>query len=167
MSVLHAANWAPSSGNRQPWEFIVAGPDYAKKISGVFYGWAKDYIPTAPYIPEEKKPFMLKYAKNFGGAPTQIVVTYELFDDAIKTEEALMGTCAAIQNLCLAAAAEGLGTVWIAGRTVHLAEFRNILNLPDNRKVAGIIPIGFPDMSPPAPPRKDPELEYKVQWLGY
>lgn len=32
--------------------------------------WAKDYIPNAPYIPQEKKPVMLKYAENFGGALT-------------------------------------------------------------------------------------------------
>lgn len=166
-TVLEAANWAPSNGNSQPWEFFVVKGDYVQKISKVFYDWAKDYIPNAPYIPAEKKPAMLEYAKDFGGAPVYIVVTYEVYDDAIKTEEALMAASAAIQNLCLAATENELGTVWIAGHVAHAQETRDILNLPDNRKIASIIPIGYPDMDPSAPPRKDPDLIEKVTWLGY
>lgn len=166
-TVLEAANWAPSNGNSQPWEFFVVKGDYVQKISKIFYDWAKDYIPNAPYIPAEKKPAMLEYAKDFGGAPVYIVVTYEVYDDAIKTEEALMATSAAIQNLSLAATEQGLGTVWIAGHVAHAQETRNILKLSNNRKVAGIIPIGYPDIKPPAPPRKDPDLIEKVTWLGF
>lgn len=166
-SVLDAANWAPSSGNSQPWEFIVARGAYADTISKIFYASVKDHIPTASYIPDEKKAPMLEYAKDFGGAPVRIIVTYQVFEDTVKTEEALMATCAAIQNLCLAATQVGLGSVWIAGQTIHAVETRSILNLSEDWKIAGIIPVGFPDMNPPAPSRKDPELDNIVKWLGY
>lgn len=165
--VLEAANWAPSNGNSQPWSFIVATGEYAEKISKVFYEWAKDYIPKAAYIPPEKKASMLEYAKNFGGAPVHIIVTYETYPDEIKTEEALMAACAAVQNLCLVAPEEGLGTVWIAGHIAHNKETREILQVPENHMIAGIIPIGYPDMDPPAPPREDPDLSRKAKWLGF
>ena len=165
--VLEAGNWAPSNGNSQPWNFIITKGEYVNKICNVFYNWAKDYIPNAPYIPAEKKPGMLEYAKNFGGAPNHIIVTYETYDDDIKTEESLMAACAAIQNIALKAWEEGLGTVWIAGHVTHDNETRSILSISDNEMIAGIIPIGYPDMNPPAPPRVDPELKDKARWLGF
>ncbi|MFW6270882.1 MAG: nitroreductase family protein [Bacillota bacterium] len=165
--VLKAANWAPSNGNSQPWEFIVVKNEYVDKICQVFYDWAKDYIPQAEYIPEEKKTAMLEYAKDFGGAPVQIVVIYEAGNDEIGNEEALMAASASIQNLMLTASEEGLGTVWIAGHVAHSQKTREILDLSDDKKIAGIIPIGFPDMNPDPPPRKDPELKEKVTWKGF
>jgi len=165
--VLEAANWAPSNGNSQPWYFTVTKGEPVKKVCNIFYDFAKSYIPDAPYIPEEKKPAMLEYAKNFGGAPVHITISYQTYDDEIKTEEALMAASAAIQNLALAAFEEGLGTVWIAGHVAHEAETKEILNIPDDQNIAGIIPIGYPDMDPPAPPREDPKLTEKVEWLGF
>ncbi len=164
--VLEGANWAPSNGNAQPWSFIVTRGEYVNKVCKIFYEWAKDYIPNAPYIEPEKKPIMLKYAENFGGAPNHIIVTYEIYEDEIKTEEALMAASAGIQNLCLTACEEGLGSVWIAGHIAHDDETKKVLNLDNNKGIAGIIPIGYPDMQPPAPPRKDPELK-GVKWLGF
>ena len=166
--VLEGANWAPSNGNSQPWSFVVTRGKYVDNICRIFHDWAKDYIPNAPYIPEEKKPAMLKYTENFGGALTHIIVTYEIYeDDDIKTEESLMAASAAIQNLCLAAWEEGLGTVWIAGHVAYDKETRSTLGIAENQKIAGIIPIGYPDENPPAPARVDPELVEKVKWLGF
>jgi nitroreductase len=167
MKVLEAANWAPSNGNSQPWSFLVTKGEYVEKVCNLFHNWAKDYIPNAPYIPAEKKPAMLKYAENFGGAPMHIIVTYKAYDDEIKTEESLMAASAAIQNLCLEAWDEGLGTVWIAGHVAHDIKTKKVLNIADDERIAGIIPIGYPDMEPPAPPREDPELIAKVKWLGF
>ena len=165
--VLEAANWAPSNGNSQPWDFIVTKGEYVDKICNVFYQWAKKYIPNAPYIPEKKKPLMLEYAKNFGGAPVHIAVTYRTSGDKVKDEESLMAVSAAIENLILVAFEEGLGTVWIAGHVAHAQETRKVLGLDDNQQIAGIIPIGYPDINPPAPPREDPKLNEKVTWLGF
>ena len=163
--VLEAANWAPSNGNSQPWRFIVTKGEYVDKVCNVFYNWAKDYIPNAPYIPKEQVLGMPKYAENFGGAPVHIIVTHEIFEDEMKTKEALMAASAAIQNLCLAAWKEGLGTVWIGGYVLHAEDTREILQLSENQEIAGIIPIGYPDENPVPPERID--LNQKVEWLGF
>lgn len=166
-NVLRAAGMAPSSGNSQPWQFIVARDKFARNISQEFYNFAKDYIPTASYIPEDKKKMMLEYSKDFGGAPCHIIVTYPNLEDDIKREEALKASCGAIQNLLLQASAMGLGTVWIGSRLNHSDKVKEILGIGSDRRIAGIIPIGYPDMAPAAPPREDIEANSKVKWLGY
>jgi len=166
-NVLLAANWAPSSGNSQPWEFIVTSNEPVREVSKVFYDFAKGYVPTALYIPAEEKDAILEYAKDFGGAPNHIIVTYPKLEDSRKREEALKASCAAIQNLLLMAKAEGLGTVWIGGKINHSQRVREILNVLHDRVIAGIIPIGYPVIEPMVPPRKDPRLEDKVKWLGF
>ena len=67
---------------------------------------------------------------------------------------------AAIQNLLLAAHAEGLGTCWMTG-PVHVAEQINeSLNIHDKELVA-VITLGYPDESPPAPKRKPDRVVYE------
>ena len=92
-------------------------------------------------------------------------MTHEIFEDEIKTKEALMAASAAIQNLCLAAWEEGLGTVWIGGHVIYSEETREILQISESEEIAGIIPIGYPDEDPTPPERKD--LAEKIEWLGF
>lgn len=166
--VLQAANWAPSNMNDQPWQFIVLKGDYSQKVSSIYYEWAQEFVPKADYIPEENKDEIMDYSKDFGGAPVQIIVTYEYCEnDENKSEEALMAACAAVQNLCLVALEEGLGTVWIAGNTSHDARVRSLLKIPSNHKIAAIIPIGYPADNPSPPKRKDEDLDHKTTWLGF
>jgi len=164
-NVLRAANLAPSAGNSQPWEFIVSRKEYREKVCAEFFNFAKDYIPTAKYVPEDKKKIMLEYAKDFGGAPCHIIVTYPNLDNAIKREEALKASCAAIQNLLLQSKAKGLGSVWIGSRLNHSNKVKSILGIGNDRNIAGIIPIGYPAKESEATPRVD--TDSKTTWLGF
>ncbi len=163
--VLHAGSMAPSAGNSQPWEFIVVKDEFAQSISQEFYNFAKGYIPTADYIPEDKKRMMLEYSKDFGGAPYHIVVTFPKVEDISKKEQILKSTGAAIQNILLQAKADGLGTVWIGSQLNHSAKVKEILDIAEDRNIAGIIPIGYPDMEAVATPRVD--VDSKTRWLGF
>ena len=163
--VIEGANWAPSDGNSQPWKFYVTKGKVVEEICDEFYRYAKEHIPNASYIPEEKKQPMLEYAKDFGGAPVHIILSYEIENDPIKDEEALMAASAAVQNLMLTAADQKLGTVWIAGHVAHSDKVRELLNLSKSEKIAGIIPIGLPDMNPPLKERQDPKE--KTEWIGF
>ncbi|SJZ30550.1 nitroreductase family protein [Selenihalanaerobacter shriftii] len=163
--IIEGANWAPSDGNSQPWKFYVAKGEVVDGICDEFYSYAKEHIPNASYIPEEKKQPMLEYAKDFGGAPVHIIVSYETEDDPIADEESLMAASAAVQNLMLTAADEDLGTVWIAGHVAHSDRVKNLLNLSESEEIAGIIPIGIPDMDPPVKERQDPKE--KTEWFGF
>ncbi|MCK4937864.1 MAG: nitroreductase family protein [Methanosarcinales archaeon] len=79
-------------------------------------------------------------------APLILVVCYnnELGMDA-------MGSAyACIQNILLAATAEGLGAVTLTSRGNNI---KNILNIPEGYDVAAIMPIGYPDEDPDKPIR--------------
>ncbi|MGZ2369325.1 nitroreductase family protein [Ancylomarina sp. YFZ004] len=163
--ILQAGSMAPSNGNSQPWEFILAKGEYRKNICTEFYNFSKEYIPKASYIPEDKKKIMLKYAKDLGGAPYHIIVTYPNLEEDIKKEQALKSSCAAIQNILLQAHAEGLGTVWVGSNLNQSEKVKEILNIPEDRLIAGIIPIGYPDITTPTPPRI--AIKDKVKCLGF
>lgn len=166
-TLLHAGNWAPSDGNSQPWEFVVTQGDFVKKTCEVFYNHAQSHIPNAPYIPEEKKPMMLAYAKDFGGAPCHIIVTQPVFENKFKQDDAMKACSAAVQNILLQAHSMGLGAVWICLPDSELAKINNILGLADDKLITAIIPVGYADMKPEAPPRVDADLSEKAKWLGF
>jgi nitroreductase len=50
--VFEAARWAPSSGNAQPWRFVVGlkGSETHRKISSTFAGYNKTWAPKAPVL---------------------------------------------------------------------------------------------------------------------
>lgn len=166
-TLLHAGNWAPSDGNSQPWEFFVTQGEFVKQTCAIFYNHAQQHIPNAPYIPAEKKPMMLEYAKDFGGAPCHIVVTQPVFEDKFKNDDAMKACSAAVQNILLQAHTMGLGAVWICLPDNELAKINTLLGLGNDKLITAIIPVGYPAINPEAPPRVDSNLSQKVKWLGF
>jgi nitroreductase len=79
---------------------------------------------------------------------------------AMGNNVAVLDTAAAVQNMLLAAVAVGLGSCWVSGfDPVALA---HAVGLPDTVKPLAILPLGFPDTVPGAPPRF--ALEDFVHW---
>ena len=69
---------------------------------------------------------------------------------------------AAVQNMLLAAHAEGLGTCWMTAGSLVEKEVLEFLGKTDQQLLA-ITPIGYSAKEPPVPPRKPRE----VRWLGF
>lgn len=117
----------------------------------------------------------LQVFKNLGGAPAIVLVyvpkeTATLAPDAddrtryhleFKRFNQLLSASALIQNLLLAAHARGLGTCWMTGPKYMEKEINELLDITQEELVS-VVPIGYPDQSPPAPPRK----QNVVQWIG-
>jgi nitroreductase len=74
----------------------------------------------------------------------------------------LLSAAALIQNLVLAAHSKGLGTCWMTGPKYVEQEINDYFGITDLELVS-IIPVGYPDQSPPSPPRK----ENVVRWVGF
>ena len=87
-----------------------------------------------------------------GGAPVVIAVTVWRWGDAVGAGNIQSGA-ALMQNLLLAAHAEGLGTCWMTAGSLVEKEVLEFLGKPDQQLLA-ITPIGYSAKSPPAPPRK-------------
>lgn len=137
ISLLDAARWAPSSGNLQSWEFIIVeDPEIKHKLAEA-----------------SLKQMFVKDASAI------IVVCVDTERCALKYGlrgkhlYSILEGGAAIQNILLAAEELGLASCWVSA--FDETTVRNILEVPDPVLPLAIIPIGFSDEFPKAPPRVD------------
>ena len=126
--LLEAGTQAPNAFNKEQWEFILI-KDRALQ---------DEIAQMRAKIPPQKIALE--------SAPLILVVYYnnELGMDAIAS------AYACIENILLAATAEGLGAVTLTSRG---SKIKDLLNIPEGYDVAAIIPIGYPDENPDKPPR--------------
>ena len=133
--VLEAARWAPSAGNLQARDYIIVrDPEIKRKLCEA--ALSQRFIEEAPLdlvvcANEERS------AWKYGARGKEL---YCLLDAA-----------AAVQNLLLAVHALGLGACWIGA--FHDEAVSKTLNLPRGIRPMAIIPMGYPDQTPRAPPR--------------
>ena len=149
--VLEAAHWAPSWANTQCWRFVVVrNPDIKKQVAGTLMkvqlgdDWLKnvaaDAIVQAPVlIVACAQKGIAGY--NRDGTPVTDKDDWLLFDVALS-----------IQNLILAARALGMGTVIVGAFDAE--KVTGILDVPDGYSVVTMTPLGYPDHTGQAPPRK-------------
>lgn len=135
--VLEAGRWAPSASNRQPWDFIVVrDPEIraavAEHAAYFFIKWA--HVEEAPVI-----------IALCGDARNPV---YRQF---LHEDIGLAGS-----HMMLQAAALGLGTCWLGG--VNREAIGQILKVPSQTEVIGLLTLGFP-AEDPAPPARKPLAE--------
>jgi 5,6-dimethylbenzimidazole synthase len=156
--VLAAAHAAPSVGLSQPWDFIVVDDE---SIRGAF----------AEHVRTEREVFMAtlpgELAARFADikiegikdSPVSIVVTYDpgrgaphvLGRHAI-ADAGLYSVCLAIENLWLAATAEGMGVGWVS--FYREAFVRGLLSIPES-----IRPVAWLCLGPVSALQAVPDLE--------
>jgi nitroreductase len=123
--VFEAARWAPSSGNAQPWRFIVGIRDsetHAKLVS-TLAGFNKDWAPKAPVL-----ILGTTNAVNARGAAN----AYAMYD---------LG--AAAVSITLAAEALGLATHQMGGYDHDAA--RKEFSIPESYQLGSVMALGFQD----------------------
>ena len=180
--LLEAAISAPSASNKQPWRFfVVTSRDRVDRMAAAVRAEVDRIARHVP--PESEAPFRAygDYFTRFELAPAVIVVLHrglallsslvdrELGDDArariagMERDSGLIGASLAIQNLLLAAHAEGLGASGMTGPLVAEADLKGILDIPESWGIAALIPVGYP-AEEPAPPSRKP-LDKVVRWI--
>ncbi|MEM2465478.1 MAG: nitroreductase family protein [Candidatus Bathyarchaeia archaeon] len=114
--ILEAARLAPSAGNIQPWHFIVVTDAEKRKrlAEAPFAGFLKE------------APVVIVGCGDQGASPKWFMV-----DVAI-----------AMQNIVLAATAEGLGTCLVG--SFNEDKIRDLLKIPSNYRVVALLALGYP-----------------------
>lgn len=131
-SWLHAAAMAPNHRMTEPWEIYFIGPETRAKLN---------------------------HKTNFGNAPSVMAILSKQGASKIETEENALASACFIQNFNLAAWAEGAGTFWSSiGNTPR---GREILGIPENFEMIGVIAVGYPEEIPEAKPRTSIENKFK------
>lgn len=150
--IFEAAMWAPSHGNAQPWDFAVVGPETRGKLLGLFQGKAKELL-ADPDVPPMKRKNIETLSDDFGGAPSMVAVLSRPGEEPLEKLENPLSTATAVQNMCLAAWAHGVGSVWLSVGAAPPA--RPLLAVPEGASVVALLALGYPADVPPAPPRDD------------
>lgn len=168
--LLQAANQAPSAHNQQAWRFIVLR---GEKKNGL----AQLVTERSAALPRPAAALLRMGAKSILSAPVVIAVANtgdlirhgtDLFQvekdmahDFFRTME-IQSSAAAVQNILLAAASLGLGTVWLGILYLIKDDVLRFLGEPEGEFMA-VVPVGVP-VKVGSGPQKHP-LEMKVKNL--
>jgi nitroreductase len=190
--ILRAGVEAPSSANMQPWEFVVVGGEAKDQLSRslleAFSSKDKDYDFQGKQIqfPErllkrrrhffedlfgrlqvkglDPKPYVQESTFRFWGAPVLILV----FMDGRMAKRFFFDIGACVQNIVLAAQAEGLGTHLIGLILKFQNTIKEFLDVPLDKRLAVGICLGYPDREHPLnhyKPQRD-DLDQSAVWIG-
>jgi nitroreductase len=162
--IIKAALWAPSGVNLQGWEITIMAGQVRDDFVALVSKAVRYLLPRLKEakLPEAAQQRVRQFFKNLGGAPVVIVVTIFKASEAHAQKTLIQSGAALMENLLLAATAEGLGTCWMTGANYLEDEILKFLGKTDQELLA-LTPIGYPAKEPPAPPRKPRE----IRWLGF
>ena len=134
-TIVDAGRLAASGNNRQPWEFVV--------------------------VTDRAMIEKLKVASQWmdkAGAIVAVVM------DA-SSRWWLEDGSAAVENMLIAATALGYGSCWLEGYTLPLEqEFKALLNIPKEKRLLTLVPIGVP-VEWPTQVKKS--LQEVIHWERY
>lgn len=153
--VLEAAHHAPSVGFMQPWNFIVVRDAAVKaQVKQVFL--SENARAARHYRGPRRRLYDRLKLEGILEAPVNLCVTCDrsrfgphVLGRNSMPETDLFSTCCAIQNLWLAARAEGLGVGWVSIITVE--RLRRILGIPRGIALVAYLCIGYPEAFLPKP----------------
>jgi len=144
--VLRAAHHAPSVGFMQPWDFVLLRARATRER--VRDSFAQENARAAArYTGERQALYKSLKLEGILEAPLNICVTCdrarggEVLGRASIRETDLFSTCLAVQNLWLAARAEGLGVGWVS--ILDPAELAHLLELPPQVVPVAYLCIGY------------------------
>src|SRR3989338_2414679 len=149
VNILHAGKSAPCAGNIQNWKFIVIRDEANRKKvakAALEQGWMEDAPVHIIVIAEPEK------AARFYGTRGERLYT-------------IQNCAAAIENMLLAAHAEGLGSCWIGA--FDESKLRSICQLPEYIMPHAIVPVGYADEKPLLPQKQRVEFITRLEiWQG-
>jgi len=136
--ILEAARIAPSWSNLQCWRFIVVSDPEKKKelASGM-----PDNNPAKRAV-GETAPLVLVLCADPKESGDQDEKEYYMLDAGLS-----------MQQLMLAAHAEGLGTCWVGW--FDEGKVRETCSVPAEYRIVGLTPLGIPEKQPSERPRKE------------
>ena len=152
--LLEAAHSAPSVGLMQPWRFIVVRSDHTKSAMQALA--ARERLIQAKHFDERTGHYLDLKLEGIREAPVSICVCCdsdsagrEVLGRHTIPDTDLYSTCLAIENLWLAARAEGIGVGWVS--YYQPDDVRALLGLPEHVTPVAWLCVGYPDERPTRP----------------
>lgn len=142
--LLEAAHHAPSVGLMQPWRFIrITRPELRTAIHGLV---EEERVRTAEALGQRADEFMRLKVEGIRECAELLVIALgdgreaHVFGRRTLPEMDLASVSCAIQNLWLAARAEGLGVGWVS--LFDPQALADLLHLPEGAKPVAVLCLG-------------------------
>jgi len=138
--IITAAICAPSGYHAEPWRFVVVR-DQARK---------------------EKLASAHQYAGMLAQASVVIVALYDKKKASPNSISDFLSVALAVENLLLAARAEGLGACWVYAdekKDPTIGQhFREVVDADENFECVAVVPLGYPANGEKAFTEKKPDV---------
>ncbi len=155
--IIRESCLAPSSGNGQPWQFVVINrKETMKRLSDESKKNLLSDIAQNPDSPAKKYEDILRNEEFnvFYNAPCLVYVIGPQ-DHRLLDVDCSLFAC----YFMLAAAARGLGTCWIGlGTNVRNQELMREIGIPEDCRIVAPIIIGYPTSIPEPSERNKPRI---------
>ena len=157
--LLDAGTRAPTHHLTQPWRFVVLTGSAREELGEAWAAGARR---------EGKDPDAAREKAMRAPVIICVIERPKVEHRRVVEVEEHYATGAAIQNILLAAHAEGLAAMIRSGDPVRLPEVRTYLGVGDDEMLAALIYIGYPDEKAPerAPTRRTPARDL-TEWRGW
>lgn len=153
--ILNAAHHAGSVGFMQPWNFIVIRSLATRRRIQDLFGRENEQA-AAQYEGERARLYRSLKLEGILEAPLNLAITV---DHARKGPHVLgrhtmrqmdvYSACCAVQNLWLAARAEGIGVGWVS--ILDYEEVKRCLGIPEEQTLVAYLCLGYPKSFPSRP----------------
>lgn len=147
--LLEAAHNAPSVGFMQPWNFVLVRAEETKRRMHAAFERANAEA-VAMFSGERQEQYRNLKLEGVLKAPLSICVTCDptrggavVLGRTHNPRMDVYSTVCAVQNLWLAARAEGVGVGWVS--IFHDSDIRAILGIPDPIEIVAWLCLGYVD----------------------
>lgn len=192
--IISDALWAPSWGNTQPWEIVVATGEPLAQLKKKNAAALAEGQPMKPDVttPETWPDTLMQRYRDVGkGVLNSLeikrgdvegrtryynqmfsffdgpVLVMFMVDEAVSLEYAMLDIGSIMQTFCLLAAEKGLGTCNLAAAINYSDIAHQILGIPENKRLVVGTSVGWPDPEAPVNqfPRNRGAIDEFVSWV--
>jgi nitroreductase len=144
-ALLEAATWAPNHYRTAPWRFVVLSGAARERLGEVLarsqarrleVSELSEADRLASLEKERAKPLRAPFVIAVACVPTRAGKVEEI--------EEICAVAAGVQNMLLAAQAQGLGAMWRTGAPARDPDVKRFLGLPDDAHIIAFVYVGYP-----------------------
>ncbi len=147
---LTAGLWAQNHRLTEPWRFTVLGPETHRQLAETF-----SQAQAANLSGVEREKVLTDARGKILAKPCLVAVGQQLNGPPAQRREDYAAIACAIQNIQLAAWAEGVGMQWSSGKIIQLPQVYEVLAVdPAQEELVGMLFFGYPANVPAAQPRQ-------------
>jgi nitroreductase len=156
--LLGAGAQAPNHYKVRPWRFVVLSGHARERLGNVMAASQRDRQPDQPQEAFDKTCSLPLRS------PVLIAVGVDKPTESKVIEvENISAASAAVENILLAAQAEGLGAKWRTGEWARDVKVKEFLGFSPDQHIVGFIYLGYPEFV--LEPVQRPSFEDRTVWM--